>query len=309
MAEILKIEDCGELSGIYKINFPNEKAYIGKAVDIRKRMNGHNSGNEQLVDKKIKQYLGKVEEIEILERIDKADTQKMNEREQYWIAYYNTFKDKTKGYNLTPGGDGAAYGIDNPSAKLDNQQLNKIYDLLINHKELYIYQIAERYNISPETISEINLGNRYTNLSFTYPLREPPKMKVGKGLDNHLTKFTEESLSEIYNLLINDNTLSLRNIAEKFNVSYGTISNINRGLRYRKEGYIYPLRKKNKNANFKLSDNEIEEIYNLLKNTKISMKKIGEQFEVSQDTIIRINKGINYTKDNYIYPIRIKGVK
>ena len=38
MAEILNIDNCGGICGIYKINFPNGKAYIGKAVDIKRRM-------------------------------------------------------------------------------------------------------------------------------------------------------------------------------------------------------------------------------------------------------------------------------
>ena len=58
------------------------------------------------------------------------------------------------------------------------------------------------------------------------------------------------------------------------------------------------------NANSKLSQNDIDEIYNLLKTTSISLKKIGEQYNVSQDTIIRINKGLTYVKENYNYPIR-----
>lgn len=307
MSEILNIKDCPNTAGIYKINFPNGKSYIGKAINLRKRMNGYNSTSSQLVDKKIKEYLGTLTEVEILEYLCTDDNNILNEREQYWIAYYNTFKDRTKGYNLTPGGDGPGLGVNNREAKLNQEQLNKVYDLLINHREIYIYEIANNFNISAEAISDINLGKRYFNKNLTYPLRPAPPIKVEKGINNHLSKFSEDDINEIYDLLINDNTLSLKEIAIKKNVCYGTISNINRGLRYQKEGYVYPLRSKNKNANFKLSDKEVLEIYNLLTNTTLSLKKIGEQFNVSQDTIIRINKGENYHKDNYEYPIRKKG--
>ena len=38
------IKDCPiNLSGIYKIDFPNGKSYIGKAVDIKRRMQEHNT--------------------------------------------------------------------------------------------------------------------------------------------------------------------------------------------------------------------------------------------------------------------------
>ena len=96
----------------------------------------------------------------------------------------------------------------------------------------------------------------------------------------------------------------MQEIANKKNVCYGTISKINRGLEYSKENYIYPIRKRS--AHCKLSIEEVEEIYELLRGTNLSLKKIGVLYNVSQDTIIRINKGITYNKENYIYPIRIK---
>ena len=38
------IKDCPiNLSGIYKIDFQNGKSYIGKAVDIKRRMQEHNT--------------------------------------------------------------------------------------------------------------------------------------------------------------------------------------------------------------------------------------------------------------------------
>lgn len=306
--EILEIEKCDGLCGIYKINFPNGKSYIGRAVDIKRRIKEHNNPNStQLVDKIIQKELGKVTQIELLEKIkDKTNLTLINERERYWIKYYNTYEDKTKGYNLTPGGDGAAYGVDNVSAKLNKQQLQEVYDLLLN-SDLFIYEIAKKYNISKEAIGEINYGKRYFNPNFNYPLRtKTPKSGIKKGLQNHLTKFNQNDLDEIYDLLINHNEYSLQEIAKMKNVSYATISNINRGIRYAQENYSYPLRSKQKNANFKLSEQQIIEIYNKLKYTKQSQKSIGKEYNVSQDTIIRINKGIYYIHNDWEYPIRRK---
>ena len=301
MAEILNIDNCEGICGIYKINFPNGKAYIGKAVDIKRRMKEHNSENIQLVDKKIKEKIGFITEVEILERIkDKNNLSLLNERERYWISYYKTYEDKTKGYNQTPGGDGAAPGVDNVSAKINEKQLQEVYQLLIN-SDLFIYEIAKKYNISSVSISDINCGRRYFNKNFSYPLRKP-KSGVKTGTKNHLSKFNDKDIDNIYDLLINHNEYSLYEIADMNNVHYATISAINRGIRYNKKEYSYPLRKIN--ANSKLSQNDIDEIYNLLKTTSISLKKIGEQYNVSQDTIIRINKGLTYVRENYNYPIR-----
>lgn len=39
----INIKDCPKgISGIYKINFPNGKSYIGRAVDIKSRIKEHN---------------------------------------------------------------------------------------------------------------------------------------------------------------------------------------------------------------------------------------------------------------------------
>ena len=305
--KILNIKECDGLCGIYKINFPNKKSYIGRAIDIKRRIKEHNNPNStQLVDKIIQRTLGKITEIELLEEIkDKTNLALIKEREKYWIKYYNTYEDKTKGYNLTPGGDGAAYGIDNTSAKLNKQQLQEVYDLLL-YSDLFIYEIAEKYNISKEAISDINCGNRYFNSNYNYPLRSP-KSGVKKGLQNHLTKFNQNDLDEIYDLLINHNEYSLQEIAKRKNISYATVSNINRGIRYAQKDYTYPLRSKQKNANFKLSESQIIEIYNKLKYTNQSQKSIGEDYNVSQDTIARINKGIYYIHDDWMYPIRKRG--
>jgi len=59
-----------------------------------------------------------------------------------------------------------------------------------------------------------------------------------------------------------------------------------------------------KNGKNKLTENEVQQIYLLLKNTKITYKEIGEKYSVHKTTIININKGINWHLDSISYPIR-----
>lgn len=293
-----------EYRGIYSINFDNGKKYIGMSERVKERLWEHYKSKNDLTDLlPVHQAMRKHNfTFELLE-ICSGTRQEMGEREKYWIKYYDTFKNKEKGYNLTPGGDGIACGINNPAAKLNEQQLQEVYYKLINDKSKFIYQIAAEYNISPEAISEINNGKRYFNEFLIYPLRSDHHMpKVGKGIENHLASFkTQEEIDNIYNELETSN-LTLRELAKKYNVAYTTISKINRGLEYQKENFNYPVRKEKRNL--KLSYNDIDEIYNILINTKESLKSIGEKYNVSQDTIIRLNKGETYKKENYIYPIR-----
>lgn len=178
--------------GIYSINFSNKKRYIGMSNNIKSRIKEHriDAKNNDLLP--VHCAMRKYDyTIEILEDCKSLSRREMAQREKYWIRYYDTFNNKEKGYNLTPGGDGAAEGIYNSSAKLNEKTLSEIYDLLINHSELYIYEIALKYKISAEAVSKINSGKRYYNLFLNYPLRCPPKPKgPGFGINNHSAIFT-----------------------------------------------------------------------------------------------------------------------
>ena len=104
MYKILLSELSNGVCGIYKIDFPNGKVYIGKSNNIKRRFYEHNRPDrEQIVcDRAIHKYFGKVKEITILEE---CNQELLNDREKYWITFYES-NIKEKGYNLTEGGDG-----------------------------------------------------------------------------------------------------------------------------------------------------------------------------------------------------------
>lgn len=95
---------------IYKItNLVNNKIYIGqvynKSIDDRfnRHCNSANKTSKSYLVRAIYKYGKenfKVEQIEECYSISE-----LNEREKYWIAYYNSTNSKI-GYNLTPGGEG-----------------------------------------------------------------------------------------------------------------------------------------------------------------------------------------------------------
>lgn len=95
---------------IYKItNTVNNKVYIGqvynKSINARfdRHIKGANPDNPMLIDRAIYKY-GK--ENFIVEQIDTASSiEELNEKEKYWIKFYNS-TDRNVGYNLTPGGEG-----------------------------------------------------------------------------------------------------------------------------------------------------------------------------------------------------------
>lgn len=95
--------------GIYKItNKINNKCYIGKAINIKRRWIEHrymaqNSDCNYALYRAIRKYGLENFSFEIIEECPE-DNHTLFEKEQYWIEYYNSFKD---GYNETLGGEGA----------------------------------------------------------------------------------------------------------------------------------------------------------------------------------------------------------
>ena len=96
--------------GIYKItNQINNKAYIGQSIHIEERWKEHERDSntiDTLLYRAMRKYGFDNFSFEVLEECPEA---KLNEREIYWIKFFDTFEN---GYNLTMGGDGRrAYDI------------------------------------------------------------------------------------------------------------------------------------------------------------------------------------------------------
>lgn len=298
-------EKFDNISGIYKINFPNNKIYIGLSSNIKKRLIAHNKTNDDLpVHRAIKKY-GKIsdENVEIIEIVSQP---LLREREKYWIDYYKSFLPEN-GYNLTLGGDGASPGIFNNSAKLNQEKLNELIKDLIDNV-IFIKVLSKKYGLSAEAISDINQGKRYYNKNLSYPLRKDTKftseqMKNITGVNKGSSKFSLEEITEIVDLLKNS-SFSFKEIAKQFNCSYATISNINNGKHYPDISNSYPIRKKRKAT--KLSKEDIAKICDLIQNTNISFVKIAKDFNISDSTVGRINSGKYHFDENKEYPLRKK---
>lgn len=92
----------------------NNKVYIGQAINSHTRFsahksNGKNHKGKSLIDDAIFKFGYEHFWYEILEI-----TENYNEREKYWINYYNSLV--PNGYNQTLGGNGFDYGIYNMNA-------------------------------------------------------------------------------------------------------------------------------------------------------------------------------------------------
>lgn len=91
--------------GIYKItNKINNKCYIGQSVDIQQRWSKHLSAfnGEHTPDYKIYRAFEKYGlQNFTFEVIEECEQQHLDEREIYWIEFYNSF---AEGYNMSLGG-------------------------------------------------------------------------------------------------------------------------------------------------------------------------------------------------------------
>lgn len=159
--------------GIYKItNLVNGHSYIGQSIDIARRWRAHRSYNKTEVGHRplyraFEKYGLDNFSFEIIEECDKKF---LNEREQYWINYYDTFYN---GYNLTEGGDGTV----NTIVKLTNNDVDDIIQLL-KENELTQRYIAQMFKVGEDTISEINWGKTRRRTGISYPIRQFNQQKT-----------------------------------------------------------------------------------------------------------------------------------
>ena len=130
---------------IYKItNNINQKLYIG--LTTKKRPTDRFSQHRYLAMHPQQQagesYLHKAMRRDGInnfsfEIIEQCDNDKLEQREQYWIAYYHTYvKDPLcNGYNLTKGGEGTI-GYSRPQSQKERQQKSDtMKQYYINHPE------------------------------------------------------------------------------------------------------------------------------------------------------------------------------
>lgn len=223
---------------------------------------------------------------EILE----SQIENYDEREQFWIKEYNSLV--PNGYNVSPGGNGLGSGIDSAVSLIKDKEtlLNIIADISSSGKTFE--NIAKKYGVGQEVISVINNGKRYRLEEFEYPLRN--------------TRYSEDLLKQIKYSLKYEQDLSLKKIAEKYNIDLSQLSAINQGKIYYVRSDNYPLRDKRVRD---LSDDIINNIIYDIIYSENCMSDIARKYNISPTTVSGINKGNYYKRENLSYPLREEGDK
>lgn len=270
---------------IYKItNKINGKIYIGQSKNPKQRFNQHiKEKRNSSIHNAIKKY-GKNNFIfEIIE----GPIENYNEREIYWIKYYNSYK---LGYNNTLGGDEPPiiFGEDSTLAKFSNETILNLQLDLINTNMTYS-ELSKKYNIQKGYIVKINKGETRKNPQFKYPLRK----------SNNIKK-TEEEIDNIILQLLNT-CKSVERIAKENNMDSLTVYKINLGKQQNcPKNYEYPIRLSGERISRVMFNNIIKDLLE----EQLKLKDIENKYNLSKATINRINQGKSYKRDYLNYPIR-----
>lgn len=168
------------MTGIYKItNLINGKIYIGQSINIERRFLEHYRKNGSLIDKDI-QKIGK--DFFTFEIIEECLPSELNDKEIYWIKYYNSIV--PNGYNCTEGGN----SFNNCYGYINQLLLSQIINDIKN-SELTFLEIANKYNINISNISRINAGETHRQENEHYPLRKKENYPQIKNFHNENNYF------------------------------------------------------------------------------------------------------------------------
>lgn len=189
---------------IYKItNKINGKSYIGQTIqDVKERFYQHCATKcsqavlNMAIHKAINKYGKSNFTVEVIEEVESTD---LNDREKYWIKFYNSYNN---GYNSTEGGQDGVKLFKN----LDTKSIIREYE---SGKSLR--KISSTFSVDKQTIKDLLVRNNIKlRTTRTYKLSQKDREKIIKDL----------SLG-----------LSRREIISKWNISKSYLSQLINGYR------------------------------------------------------------------------------
>lgn len=180
---------------IYKItNNVNGKVYIGQTIQtIKERFYQHcatkcsDSVLNMAIHRAIKKYGKSNFTIEVIEEVDKDF---LNDREKFWIEYYNSYNN---GYNSTIGGQDSSTHC----KELDTESIIKEYN---SGKSLR--SIGNTFKVDKQTIKDLLIRNNITlRTTRSYKLSQTDRLSiiedVKSGIDRKLI-MAKWSISKSY---------------------------------------------------------------------------------------------------------------
>ena len=167
---------------IYKItNKINGKSYIGQTIqNVKERFYQHCATKcsqavlNMVIHKAITKYGKSNFTIEVIEEVESAN---LNDRERYWIRYYDSYNN---GYNSTEGGQDGIKLFKN----LDTESIVREYK---SGKSLR--EIGRLFNVDKQTIKDLLVRNNINlRTTRTYKLSQKDREDIIKDLSLGLSR-------------------------------------------------------------------------------------------------------------------------
>lgn len=237
-------------SGIYKIeNLINKKVYIGQSNNIYKRYHFHHKSdcfnkNSPAYNFQIYQAIRKygIQNFSITV-LELCDIDKLNEKEIFWINYYDSFKN---GYNRTSGGQNWSENIHSLETEEKRKLTREKNDSLKGEKHPRaklsndeVINIRQRY-INGETVEDIykDYYKKYQNVGtlkriiFGQTYKEVGNIPKKENIRYTNAKLNANQVREIKKRYKEGNT-SFAKLRKDYGVTAGAIGGIIQGKSYK----------------------------------------------------------------------------
>ena len=198
-------------------NTINSKVYIGQTkVSLKLRFQNHLSaarnGKDYVIGKAIRKY---GEENFYIELLEECTIEELNEREKYWISYFNATNSKF-GYNMSIGGN----------VIRTTKELNK--DLIINmfNSGIPAYKIAKILHTGVPNITNLL---KESNIIYGLGLQKTDKLEESMIVDLYLDGYSTIDIGRKFN----KNKSTIRRILLRNNIKLRTFKetkNLGRNL-------------------------------------------------------------------------------
>lgn len=293
-------------SGIYKItNLLNGRVYIGQSKDIYVRYNSHHKyeyKNENRADFQLYQAFKKygLDNFSI-EVVELCPSDELNDKEIYWIEYYNSFK---QGYNMTAGGSNfspnihsveteqkrrqtrektqSLVGENHPRAKLTNEEvLNIRQRYSIGESMQSIYQDYKDVYKNVGTFQQIILGTHYSKVG-----------NIPTALEKRManSQFTAEDIIEMRRLYYTEN-MTQTALAKQYGVSPSTVRDIVNRISYKE--IIDNIPNQRIRESYRLTAEQVRDI-RAKAATGISLQALSSEYHIDTASIRKCVKRQTY---------------
>ena len=198
-------------------NTINSKVYIGQTkVSLKLRFQNHLSaarnGKDYVIGKAIRKY---GEENFYIELLEECTIEELNERERYWISYFNSTNNKF-GYNISIGGN-----VIRTTKELDSNLIINMFNYGIP-----AYKIAKILHTGVPNITNLL---KESNIIYGLGLQKTDKLEESMIVDLYLDGYSTIDIGRKFN----KNKSTIRRILLRNNIKLRTFEetkNLGRNL-------------------------------------------------------------------------------